>query len=216
MGIIQKPTYVYIDVSNIRYACLASCGFNLDFIKFYQYLKRKYPGKIEARYYEGIAEGDEKKKKHFTFLEKKVGHRVCSLSRKSYTEPAKYKTFNCGQCGAPNSVKILPKNTKLKSNVDVYIASEMLKCVACTTEETRIILVSCDGDYAEAIQAALELNPKVEIIIMATPATKKNNCLSARLQVFANRKTKRTSLVNIASIKDYISQPLQELSNPPV
>lgn len=56
----ERKTFVFIDVSNIRYACRRSCGFDLDFIKYYHYLQNKYPNLQEVRYYEGIASDDKK------------------------------------------------------------------------------------------------------------------------------------------------------------
>ncbi|MBQ3409738.1 NYN domain-containing protein [Candidatus Saccharibacteria bacterium] len=147
----------------------------------------------------------------FQFLSEKVGYTICALERKGYTDPAVYDTFKCRNCGYANKVKILPETKKLKSNVDVYLASDMVELAAKMTEPVHAILMSCDGDYAEAIKAALRVNPQIYITIMATPMTKKNNSLSSRLQIFATRSFKNTALVNIASIKDKISQ---ELSNP--
>jgi len=51
-------TYVFIDASNIRSACLKSCNFHIDFIKLIKYLKGKYSKLQDVRYYEGIARGD--------------------------------------------------------------------------------------------------------------------------------------------------------------
>lgn len=210
MELSNIKTYIYIDVSNIRSACLASCNFNLDFIKLFNYLKDKYPNAVEIRYYEGIAKDDNKKQKHFDFLEKRIGYKICSLERKSYIEPAKYEKFKCKKCGTLNNVQVLPPHSNLKSNVDVYLASDMIKCAAKHNEPIHIILISCDGDYAEAIRSIQEINKKAFITIMATPMTRKNNCLSSRLQVFSNRSSKNTALVNIASVKDYISQPISD------
>ena len=207
----KAKTYIYIDVSNIRHACLWSCGFNLDFVKLYAYLKNKYPNVQEIRYYEGISSQDIKKSKHFQFLSEKIGYRVCSLSRKSYIEPAKYETFKCGRCKFPNKVKILPGNVKIKSNIDVYLTSDMLECIAKVEEPINIIILSCDGDYAEAIKAALRLSPGSCVTVLATPMTKVNNCLSVRLkQLSRELKRENYKLANINNIRDYISQSLQK------
>lgn len=65
MNLSEVETYVYIDVSNIRYACRRGCDFNLDFVKLYSYLKTKYLNTQEIRYYEGISIGDGKKMNYF-------------------------------------------------------------------------------------------------------------------------------------------------------
>ena len=207
----KVKTYIYIDVSNIRHACLWSCGFNLDFVKLYTYLKNKYPNVQEIRYYEGISSQDIKKSKHFQFLSEKIGYRVCLLSRKSYIEPAKYETFKCERCKSPNKVKILPENIKIKSNIDVYLTSDMLECTAKAKEPINIVILSCDGDYAEAIKAALRLSPGSRVTVLATPMTKANNCLSVRLkQLSRELKRENYKLANINNIRDYVSQSLQK------
>ena len=208
MELSKIKTYIYIDVSNIRSACLNSCNFNLDFIKLYNYFKNKYSNIQDIRYYEGIARDDKKKQRHFRFLKNRIGYTICSLERKGYKDPPQYKEFECHNCGTKNKVQILPAHVNLKSNVDVYLATDMLACAAKEREPIHLILVSCDGDYAEAIKSILNTNPKAFITIMATPKTRENNRLSSRLQAFSNRESKNTVLMNIETIKDLISQPL--------
>ena len=211
MSLPEAKTYIYIDVSNIRHACLWSCGFNLDFIKLYNYLMEKYPNVQEIRYYEGVSSRDKKKLKHFRFLSEKIGYKVCSLTRKGYVEPPRYETFECENCKFPNKVKVLSESIKLKSNVDVYLASDMLECAARAEEPINIVVLSCDGDYAEAIKAALRLSPESCVTVLATPMTETNNCLSVRLKHLSRELNRNNyKLSNINNIRDYISQPLRE------
>lgn len=201
-------TYVYIDVSNIKNACKRSCGFDLDFVKLIQYLKRKYLELREVRYYEGIAVGDEGKRRYFRFLGK-IGYRICALERKSYTVPATYGGFSCKKCGVKNMVQLSPATVTMKSNVDVYLAAEMLERVASVKQPTNIILVSCDGDYAEAIRVMLRINPNVRVTVLATPATRKNNCLSTRLRELNSEFTsERYGLASIENIKGMVARDI--------
>ena len=210
MSLPGVKTYIYIDVSNIRYACLWSCGFNLDFIKLYYYLKEKYPNVQEIRYYEGVSDRDEKKMRHFCFLSDKIGYKVCSLSRKGYVEPAKYEVFECESCKVLNRVKVFSENIKFKSNIDVYLASDMLERVAGAHEPINIVILSCDGDYAEAIKAALRLSPDSCVTVLATPMTKVNNCLSVRLKQLSRELGRENyKLANINNIRDYVSQRIE-------
>jgi len=202
----NRKTFVFVDVSNIRYACRRSCGFNLDFQNYYHYLQNKYINLQEVRYYEGIASDDEKKQRYFRRLEK-TGYTICSLERKNYTNAAKYANFACAKCGAFNTVQILPKTAKLKSNVDVYMAVDMMKCAIQATKPIHIILVSCDGDFTEAIHGILSVNPNVFITVMATPMTRTNNCLSMRLKNLRSELPDSMVLVDISTIKKYISKP---------
>ena len=183
---------------------------NLDFVKLYEYFKGKYPELKEVRYYEGIARGDKKKLRHFSFLEKKVGYKVCSLIRKGYVEPAKFEKFNCKECGAENTVRVLSSSLKLKSNVDVYMTADMLELAATSSQPIHFVLMTCDGDFVEAINSILRVSPGSRVTVIATPKTEKDNFLSSRLMVLANRQSKNTALVNIESIKDKISQPLKD------
>lgn len=201
----SRRTHVFVDVSNIRYACRCSCNFDLDFKKLYQYFQGRYLNLQEVRYYEGIASGDEKKQRYFQRLEK-AGYTICSLERKSYTNEAKYADFECSECGTNNTVQVLPETTKLKSNVDVYMAIDMMKCAIQAKEPIHIILVSCDGDFAEAIHGILAVNPGVFITIMATPMTKTNNCLSVRLKNLRSELPNDMTLMNIDNLKERISR----------
>ena len=211
MSLLEAKTYIYIDVSNIRHACLWSCGFNLNFIKLYSYLKEKYPNVQEVRYYEGVSSSDKKKLKHFRFLSEKIGYKICSLTRKGYVEPPRYETFECKNCKFPNKVKVLSESIKLKSNVDVYLTSDLLECAARAKEPINVVILSCDGDYAEAIKAALRLSPDSCVTVLATPMTETNNCLSVRLK-HLSRELNRDNykLSNINTIRDYVSQPPRE------
>lgn len=199
-------TYVYIDASNIRSACWSSCGFEIDFAKFYDYLCMKYHNLQNVRYYEGISAGDLKKQNFFSLLES-IGYTVCTLKRKSYINPAEYKEYVCKTCATLNSVQTLPESRKLKSNVDVYLASEMLEQAAVLDGPANLILVSCDGDYAEAIHAILRLNPRICVTVLATPMTRHNNCLSSRLKELSRELSRDNyKLANINNIRDKIKR----------
>lgn len=201
----SRKTFVFVDVSNIRYACRCSCNFDLNFKKLYRYLQDKYVNLQEVRYYEGCALDDEKKQRHLQKLEK-AGYTICSLERKSYTNEAKYADFECPECGTVNTVQVLPETTKLKSNVDVYMAVDMIKCAVQATKPIHIILVSCDGDFTEAIHGILSVNPNVFITVMATPMTRTNNCLSVRLKNLRSELPNDMTLMNIDNIKEQISR----------
>lgn len=115
---LEIDTYVFIDASSIRAACVRTLGFNV-----------------------------------------------------------------CRKCGAKRRVQVLKKSTKMKSNVDVYLATDLLRLAYLARKKTHIILVSCDGDYAEMIKSALGANPKIAISVLGTPVVKDGkNTFSMRLQ----------------------------------
>lgn len=181
-GLAGLDTYVFVDVSNIRAACVKTLGFNIDFYKFLDYLRRKYPNLKNVYYYEGIAKGDVEKQAEFEKL-KGAGYDIRSLERKAYTEPPVYQEIKCRNCKTKRRVRVLKKTTKLKSNVDVYLATDSLKLAYLAKSKTHIILVSCDGDYAEMIKSAIITNPKITVSVLGTPVVRNNrNTFSTRLQ----------------------------------
>lgn len=203
----QQDTYVYIDVSNIRLACLKTLDFRLDFVKLLAYFKQKYPNLKSVRYYEGIAKGDEKKRERFSYLED-LGYEVCPLERKSYTaestEPVPVKCPACGHSWVHSHSK---KHRLMKSNVDVYLTSDMLVTAAKATQPTRLILVSCDGDYAEAIKNIITLNKNISVAVLATPFVKdpRKNTVSARLKaLYKDVPLTRYMIHDITDILQYL------------
>lgn len=197
--------YVLIDVSNIRASCLRSCGFRINFRNLAKYLKKKYPNLKIINYYEGIAKGDKKKEQEFKSLEKS-GYTIKTLRRRSYTNPAVQKSFKCKKCQSQNRVKVLPKRPKMKSNVDVYLATEMLEIAFGANKPTHIVMFSCDGDYAEAIKVAAK-NKNIRITVVATPPVNDltKNTLSVRLKILRKELPKQYHLMNILDIKDEIT-----------
>lgn len=204
----HQNTRIFIDVSNIRAACLKTLNFMIDFYKLFDYFQQKYHQLQEVRYYEGIASGDSKKLRVFESLASH-GYTICPLERKSYNAIiTEEQNIKCPNCGNQWVKKFTKAHKSMKSNVDVYLATELLTIAHRVSQPTHIILVSCDGDYAEMIKNALE-NPHVSISVLATPPAKdiKLNTLSARLRLL-RKNTPRYQLTNIASIAKLIKQNL--------
>lgn len=197
--------YVFIDASNIRAACLKSCGFQIDFAKLYAYLVKKYPNLKDARYYEGIARNDNKKRQKLQELER-VGYTVKSLRRRAYTNPAVMKNFDCRYCGERNRIEVLRQMSTVKSNVDVFLTAEMLEIAYEAEGPTHIIIFTCDGDYAEAIKIAAK-RKNIKITVAGTPFINvlENNALSVRLRELRKELPNQYHLNNIQDIKDSIS-----------
>lgn len=205
-NISDLDTYVFVDVSNIRSCCLRTLGWRPDFVKVSGYFARKYKGLKELRYYEGIANGDLAKRSEFDEL-RDAGCIICPLERKAYSDTVELKgKRTCRQCGATRQVKLTKKIARLKSNIDVYLATELLRVAYLSKRPVHIVLVSCDGDYAEMIKAALDQNEKVYITVIATPAvrTARNTC-STRLQQLRGY-SPRFHLTDIRDIEKYIRQ----------
>ena len=176
-------TYVFIDVSNIRWACLKTLDLWLEFSELADYFKRKYDNLKDLRYYEGIAAGDTIKQRTFDYLAHK-GYTICPLERKSYTSTdVEEREIKCPKCGNEWVAEFSRERKAMKSNVDVYLASELLGVAYLAAKPIHIVLVSCDGDYAEMIKCALK-NPNVTVSVLATPSVRNwtKNTLSTRLK----------------------------------
>lgn len=203
-----QDTYIYIDVSNIRSACLKTLGFMIDFVKLLEYFQRKYPNLRDVRYYEGCAKGDMKKRRVFNFL-KRQGYTICPLERKAYNSlEIEEQTVKCPKCKHRWTAEFKREHKILKSNVDVYLSSDMMAQAARADHPTRLILVSCDGDYTEAIKNAIDLNKNVSVTVLATPTAKdmNKNTLSVRLKSLLTELPKsKYSLNYIDSIKTTIA-----------
>lgn len=202
--LVEFETHVFIDASNIRSACLKTLGFMIDFAKLLDYFKKKYPNLKEVRYYEGIANGDAKKQRIFDFLEQE-GYAVCPLERKTYiSADIERREMKCPACGNRWMAEILRERKVMKSNVDVYLATELLRVAHFAERETHIVLVSCDGDYAEMIESAIGVNEKVTISVLGTPVVRNNrNTFSMKLQRMRG-KVNRFIILDISHIRDLI------------
>jgi uncharacterized LabA/DUF88 family protein len=195
-------TYVYIDSSNISNA-LKVCNIELDFFKLYVYLKKTYPKLKSIKYFEGLDREDYRKQKTFEKLQQ-LGYEIKTLQRKTYPYPAKYRIFRCSNCNTKNNIRILRKKKVLKSNIDVYLCSELMSDLLNLRAYTHAIIFTCDGDFADMIAKILNRNKKLHISVFATPFRQKNNYLSIRLKELEN--ISRYYLVNILNIKDYIKK----------
>lgn len=163
----------------------------------------------------GVANNDTAKQAEFNNLQA-AGYEIRALERKSYIQEAVYKEVKCKNCKTTRRVQVLKRSVSLKSNVDVYLATDLLKIAYLATRPTQIILVACDGDYAEMIKSALETNRNISIKVIATPVVpqvrlpngkfKNINSCSTRLQKLKGEKYPSFYLVNIRDIQDYIQK----------
>lgn len=196
------PTYVFVDASNISNACVGF-GMNLDFVRFKWYLERNYPLLVKTFYYEGGVKNDLNKLKYFSKLTRH-GYIVRSLQRKTYIQPSVFKDFTCENCGAENRVKVLDEHEELKSNVDVYLATDFLKTAFTVGMPAHLMIVSCDGDYCEPIVEALDL-PEIRVSVMAVPKRGfGQNYLSTRLQELKERFPRSYYLTNILGLEESV------------
>lgn len=160
----------------------------------------------KVKYFEGIDKTDTTKLAEFEAL-KAIGYELKTLERKTYTNSPKFKAFKCKKCNQKNTVEILKESETLKSNVDVYLCSELMGDILLYKRRVHAIILTCDGDYAEMIKNVLDKNPNVYISVFATPFTKYNNYLSVRLKEL--ERVDRYFLVNALNIKDKVSEPQQ-------
>ena len=205
MDLKHAKTFVFIDVSNIRRACNKGLGFNISFMRFKNYLKHKYHRLEDVRYYEGMSIGDEKKKEYLDYLKKVGGFTICTLERKSYYTGPSEVSCVCDYCGRETKLQIAAGYTKFKSNVDVYIAANMVEIAATNDGPLHFILVSCDGDYDEAVRSVFRINSNVFFTIIATSlSAKPENSMSLRLKNLQSEFQEHLAIVDINVLKDRI------------
>lgn len=198
----MTKTLAYIDASNIRNAC-ARIGIHIDFVNLSTYLKSKYKDITDVKLFEGIAYGDtDKENEHTAFRQN--GITVFSLSRKSYHHKPIYRAISCPNCSHKHTIEAMSANKKMKSNIDVFLASEFMTDAYAAKEPTHMLLFSCDGDFAEMIKKCL-MNTNISISVYATPYVKNgNNYLSQRLKQLD--KKPNYHIVNIDSVRDKIKK----------
>ncbi|MEI7579502.1 MAG: NYN domain-containing protein [bacterium] len=201
LNLKELDTYVYIDSSNIRNA-LKMSNRRMDWKMLFDYLSSTYKNLLSTKYFEGIDKNDNVKLNEFKVIET-YGYELKTLGRKAYINSAKYKTFKCINCKEKNTVEILKESKTLKSNIDVYLCSELMGELINISKESHAIILTCDGDYAEMIRNLLKKNKNIHISVFATPFSKTNNYLSVRLKEL--ERIDRYYLVNIMNIKDRIS-----------
>lgn len=158
------------------------------------------------RYYEGIARGDARKRARFEHL-KDCGYTVCPLERKSYvTIENEAFDVKCPECEHEWVEEIRKERRVMKSNVDAYLATELLAVANDVKFPIHVVLVSCDGDYAEMIRSAISRNENVSVSVLATPPVRdaSKNTLSVSLRRLRNELPLRYQLTNIATIVDKI------------
>lgn len=205
LEMLSLKTFVYIDAANIRNA-LHKSHFEIDFVKLYEYIKLKYAQLNSVKYFEGFDSTDAEKQKLFDSYEK-AGMNMHLLSRKSYTSPARFMQFSCEKCKSPNKVQVHEEKTTFKSNIDVFLSTEIFSDIIQAREPLHLVIVSCDGDYAEMIKKILELYPKTYVTVVATPFKRYGNYLSARLSEL--KKMERYNLMNILTAKEKIGQKME-------
>lgn len=197
----KLSTYVYIDASNIKNALKVS-NVVVDWQKLFNYFSQTYLNLKQIQYFEGADNRDSTKHQEFTKLNK-IGYSLNILSRKSYLNPPKFKLIKCKYCKKENNINITNKSIILKSNIDVYLCTEAITNALTIGKPVHIIILSCDGDYAEMVNKLIGTKKDVYVSVFATPFTKQNNYLSVRLKEL--ERLDRFYLVNILNIRDYIS-----------
>lgn len=81
---LSLDTYVFVDASNIRAACLKTLDFKIDFCKLLGYFQKKYPNLKAAYYYEGKSKDDTEKQVEFDSLTA-AGYGVRFLEKSLYS-----------------------------------------------------------------------------------------------------------------------------------
>jgi uncharacterized LabA/DUF88 family protein len=122
---LPKPTYVFIDASNIIYGCRQS-GWRMDFVKLYSYLTKRFAAK-RIIYYAGADQANAKQQEFYNLL-RKIGYELV-------VKPVKIYSGRNGEI------------TK-KANVDVDLTFEAMLYFG---EYDRAVFFTGDGDFYRLI-----------------------------------------------------------------
>ena len=94
-------------------------------MKLMTYFREKYPRLLSVKYFEGVEDGDAEKITELEQLQH-AGYEIYTLARKTYADPAIFRRFSCEKCYHKQEIMVLKSQKKLKSNIDVFLATECL------------------------------------------------------------------------------------------
>ena len=166
---MKKPTYAFIDASNLFYGGEKSLGWKIDYKKLINYIKRKYLVK-KVFYYGGVELNgfpysilDKKSidlNKLITYLKQKADDNIKPIARiKFYLKLAQF-----GYLLQLKPVKIFHEpggKISKKANCDVDMTFDLMRYL---NDYSDILILSGDGDFAIVLKYLMELGKKVTVL----------------------------------------------------
>jgi len=166
---MKKPTYAFIDASNLFYGGEKSLGWKIDYKKLIKYIKNKYKAK-KVFYYGGVElDGfpysilDKKPidlKKLIGYLKRKQINNEKVIARiKFYLKLAEF-----GYLLKLKPVKIFHEpdgRISKKANCDVDMTFDLMRCIK---DYSDVLILSGDGDFAIVLKYLMKIGKKVTVL----------------------------------------------------
>ncbi len=152
---LPKKTYVFIDVSNIIYGAKKTGDWEVNYKKLYLYLRSRYQAS-KVFFYAGVKS---LKKNKFIRLEK-YGYILRLKELKIYKRKPLIKSIVCPKCNFLFEKKF-HRFPEQKANCDVDLTFDAMRY---SSDYSRIILMSGDGDFYPLIDFLIKKSREVRII----------------------------------------------------
>lgn len=166
---MKKPTYAFIDASNLFYGGEKSLGWKIDYKKLIHYVKTKYSVK-KVFYYGGVELNgfhysifDKKPidlNKLIVYLEKKIEDNLKTIAKiKFYLKLAQF-----GYLLQLKPVKIFHEpggKISKKANCDVDMTFDLMRYIK---DYSDVLILSGDGDFAIVIKYLMQLGKKITVL----------------------------------------------------
>lgn len=166
---MKKPTFAFIDASNLFYGGKKSLGWKIDYQKLIKYIKKKYL--VKKVFYYGGVELDgfpysilDKRPidliKLIKYLRGKNNDNIKSIARiKFYLKLAQF-----GYLLQLKPVKIFHEpdgKISKKANCDVDMTFDLMKYLK---DYSDVLILSGDGDFAIVLKYLMEMGKKVTVL----------------------------------------------------
>lgn len=191
--------FALIDVYNTANTTEKLHNFVIDWVKLYDYLKKKWACE-KVFFYAGIEIGDLNTEEEYNSLGT-LGYEMKTKPMMSYRKKDKPIQIICSKCGEENTKNIFMGYDK-KSNCDSELTVDALELAQPNTE---ILIFTGDGDFAYLIKKLVERGASVKLVSSNTkPSVSVNRRFSSRLRELL--KNKVATLIEINSWREKIKK----------
>ncbi len=161
--------YAFIDVQNTDRTARDVCGFKIDWIRLFTYLRAEWSCTVVC-FYVSLPHDDERLAATFQALSELRGCVVGKKATKRYPRLSSMLSTPCMNCNQVTLVSV-PPGTRSKGNCDVDLTIGMMR-VLTRDPTAEIMLFSGDGDFAPLLALASRTSNQVYICSSAHSKTK--------------------------------------------
>lgn len=192
----QPVTYAFIDGENL-FKSFKSMGYkNVDYVKFYWWLKKKKNAK-KIFLYVGLVEDDQQRENKYNGLGK-LGYEMKIKPVQVYSGKILEVPCNCPKCNN-EFITDFQMSDKSKANCDAELTVDVTR-MCLTNQCDEVIVFSGDGDFAYLYEFVVaELKKKVQVFSpMKYPAS-----LNTSVKLKALDKEGCINLYNLESVAQH-------------